>query len=55
VKEEMEDAVVEDFHDCEFQDAAEGYVDDDDLESGRGGSSPSSHSGCEPSGKQLSL
>ncbi len=25
----MEDAVVEDFHDCEYQDAAEGYVDDD--------------------------
>ncbi len=25
----MEDAVVEEFHDCEFQDAAEGYVDDD--------------------------
>jgi hypothetical protein len=29
VKEEMEDAVVEDFHDCEYQDAAEGYPDDD--------------------------
>ena len=25
----MEDAVVEDFHDCEYQDAAEGYPDDD--------------------------
>ncbi len=25
----MEDAVVEDFHDCEYQDAAEGYLDDD--------------------------
>ncbi len=30
----MEDAVVEDFHDCEFQDAAEGYADDDDLDQG---------------------
>ena len=30
----MEDAVVEDFHDCEFQDAAEGYPDDDDLDQG---------------------
>ncbi len=34
MKEEVEDAVVEDFHDCEFQDAAEGYVDDDDLDQG---------------------
>jgi hypothetical protein len=34
VKEEVEDAVVEDFHDCEFQDAAEGYADDDDLDQG---------------------
>ncbi len=25
----MEDAVVEDFHDCEYQDTAEGYPDDD--------------------------
>ncbi len=30
----MEDAVVEEFHDCEFQDAAEGYPDDDDLDQG---------------------
>ena len=30
----MEDAVVEDFHDCEFQDAAEGYTDEDDLDQG---------------------
>ena len=30
----MEDAVVEDFHDCEFQDAAEGYADEDDLDQG---------------------
>ncbi len=30
----MEDAVVEEFHDCEFQDAAEGYLDDDDLDQG---------------------
>ncbi len=30
----MEDVVVEDFHDCEFQDAAEGYVDEDDLDQG---------------------
>ncbi len=28
----MEDAVVEDFHDCEFQDAAEGF--DEDLDAG---------------------
>ncbi len=28
----MEDAVVEEFHDCKFQDAAEGYPDDDDLD-----------------------
>ena len=34
MKEEVEDAVVEDFHDCEFQDAAEGYADDDDLDQG---------------------
>ena len=34
MKEEVEDAVVEDFHDCEFQDAAEGYVDEDDLDQG---------------------
>ncbi len=27
----MEDAFVEDFHDCEFQDAAEGYTDDLDA------------------------
>ncbi len=27
----MEDAVVEDFHDCEYQDAAEGYLDDLDA------------------------
>ncbi len=27
----MEDAVVEDFHDCEFQDAAEGFDEDLDL------------------------
>ena len=27
----MEDAVVEEFHDCEYQDAAEGYLDDLDL------------------------
>jgi len=25
----VEDAVVEEFHDCEYQDAAEGYPDDD--------------------------
>ena len=29
MKEEVEDAVVEEFHDCEYQDAAEGYLDDD--------------------------
>ncbi len=29
MKEEVEEAVVEEFHDCEFQDAAEGYVEDD--------------------------
>ena len=34
MKEEVEDAVVEDFHDCEFQDAAEGYADNDDLDQG---------------------
>ena len=34
MKEEVEDAVVEDFHDCEFQDAAEGYADEDDLDQG---------------------
>ncbi len=28
MKEEVEDAVVEEFHDCEYQDAAEGYLDD---------------------------
>ncbi len=27
----MEDAVVEDFHDCEFQDASEGYFEDLDA------------------------
>ena len=27
----MEDAVVEDFHDCEYQDAEEGYLDDLDA------------------------
>ncbi len=27
----MDDAVVEDFHDCEFQDAEEGYLDDLDA------------------------
>ena len=27
----MEDAIVEEFHDCEYQDAAEGYLDDLDL------------------------
>ena len=31
MKEEVEDAVVEDFHDCEFQDAEEGYLDDLDA------------------------
>ena len=31
MKEEVEDAVVEEFHDCEYQDAAEGYLDDLDL------------------------
>ncbi len=31
MKEEVEDAVVEDFHDCEFQDAAEGFEEDLDL------------------------
>ncbi len=31
MKEEVEDASVEDFHDCEFQDAAEGYPDDLDA------------------------
>jgi hypothetical protein len=30
----MEDAVVEEFHDCEFQDATEGYPGDDDLDQG---------------------
>ena len=31
MKEEVEDAVVEDFHDCEFQDAAEGFIEDLDA------------------------
>ncbi len=31
MKEEVEDAIVEEFHDCEYQDAAEGYLDDLDL------------------------
>ncbi len=31
MKEEKEDAVVEDFHDCEFQDASEGYLEDLDA------------------------
>ncbi len=31
MKEEVEDAVVEDFHDCEYQDAAEGFDEDLDL------------------------
>ncbi len=31
MKEEVEDAVVEDFHDCEFQDAAEGFQEDLDA------------------------
>ena len=31
MKEEVEDAVVEDFHDFEFQDAAEGFIEDLDA------------------------
>ncbi len=51
----MEDAVVEDFHDCEYQDAAEGFEEDldlgDEVPRSRGPVTP----GCKPSGKQLSV